>query len=79
MKGRGRKGVGKEIKRDGGIKGSSRGEKVFKLFRSILGLLTGSGGLGSVRFRPEPCRHLVGARCVRSITFKGIVSFLFWF
>jgi len=54
MKGRGIKGVGKEIKRDGGIKGSSRGEKVLNLFRLIWGLLTGSGGLGSVRFRSGP-------------------------
>ena len=46
MKGRGIKGVGKEIKRDGGIKGSSRGEKVFNLFRSIQGHVIGSGGLG---------------------------------
>lgn len=38
MKGRGIKGVGKEIKRDGGIKGSSRGEKVSNLFRLICGL-----------------------------------------
>ena len=57
MKGREIKRVGKEIKRDGGIKGSSRGEKVFNLFRSIWGLLTGSGGLGSVRFRSGPWRH----------------------
>lgn len=37
MKGRGIKGVGKEIKRDGGIKGSSRGEKVFILLPVDLG------------------------------------------
>ena len=36
--GEGDKGVGKEIKRDGGIKGSSRGEKVSNLFRLICGL-----------------------------------------
>jgi len=77
MKGRGIKGVGKEIKRDEGIKGSSRGEKVFNQSWVICGFSTGSGGLGSVRFRFWQRRHLVGFRCVRPISLKGIVSFFF--